>query len=328
MDATSISFGIVLSSVGSVTTDDYSFSGRGEGPASSAEPPPAGYVTAALPPGHTSQLPSDAVCAGRVHRSSWEPRPQNGPRNHGLVDPQALHASLSARPRWGSDGYAYEWDSWLLPRVDGQFTGTTDEIIQWAACKWGLPDNLLRAHAYLESAWFQYQVYPSGRCVDHYGCGDWFVSESESARRTYCDGLARLGGYDYQRDLGTGNCPKTFSIAGVMSWWNPDWGYHWALNQAGMFPFTRDFTAVALDYLGSQLRGCYEGWEWQLGPKYAAGDLLACSGAWYAGSWRTQAGDRYSARLTEALTKRPWLSTRFVGREPPCTESFGCPRAG
>ena len=53
--------------------------------------------------------------------------------------------TTTARPLAVDNNYDLRWDSWLLPRVDGQFEGTTDEIFQWAACKWGLPDDLLRA---------------------------------------------------------------------------------------------------------------------------------------------------------------------------------------
>jgi len=38
-------------------------------------------------------------------------------------------------------------------QVTGAFTGTTDEIIQWAAYKHGLDPNLLRAVAAVESWW-------------------------------------------------------------------------------------------------------------------------------------------------------------------------------
>jgi hypothetical protein len=328
LDAIAVSFGLGLYSIGSVTTDDYSFAGLGEAPAASAPPPAAGYLTRIVPPGRTSQLPGDAACASRVHRSAWEPRPQNTLRNHALADPDAVHASFSARPRTGFDGYSPHWDSWLLPRVDGQFIGTTDEIIQWAACKWGVPDNLLRAEAYVESSWFQYEVYPTGRCVQLYGCGDWFGSERDAARRTYCDGVAALGGYDYQRNYGVAQCPKTFSIAGVMAWWNPQWGYQWPLNQAGMFPFTRDSTAMALDYFASQLRGCYEGWEWQLGSSYTARDLYGCIGVWYSGRWHDQAAQRYIAKIKDALQAQPWLSPQFAAKKLPCSIVNGCPIPG
>ena len=37
----------------------------------------------------------------------------------------------------------------------GNFTGTTDEIIQWAACKWGFDEDTLRAQVAKESYWMQ-----------------------------------------------------------------------------------------------------------------------------------------------------------------------------
>ena len=37
--------------------------------------------------------------------------------------------------------------------VTGRFVGTTDEIIQWAAWKWGIDEDLVRAIAVRESGW-------------------------------------------------------------------------------------------------------------------------------------------------------------------------------
>jgi hypothetical protein len=294
---------------------------------SSAPPPASGYFTQLVPPGNVAALPSGATCATTVSRSSWEPRPDNYRPNHTVVDAAAVHASFAQRPRTGPDSSDYDprWDSWLLARVDGQFTGTTDQIIQWAACKWGLPDNFLRAEADIESTWFQYETYPSGRCVYQYGCGDWFSSEAYAARKTYCSGLASVGGYDYQKDFGDGLCPRTFSIAGVMSWWNPSWGYSWAGNQDGTFPFTRDSTAMALDFMASQIRGCYEGWESWLGTGYAAGDLWGCSGAWYSGEWHDSRAETYISHVQASLSTKPWLAATWAEEKPSCDPTYGCP---
>src|SRR5262245_19285311 len=99
-----------------------------------------GFTT--LPPG--SALPSDAECAARVRRSSWEPRPENFLANHTNAYAQGARLSGSELARYG-----YE------QRVTGDFTGTTDEIIQWGACKWGIDENIVRAQAVQESYWFQ-----------------------------------------------------------------------------------------------------------------------------------------------------------------------------
>jgi Bacterial Ig domain len=291
-------------------------------PASSAPPPASGYFSQ-QPVQSWSSLPGDSTCASLVHRSTWEPRPDNYKRNHTLVDPAAVHAAFAARPLAVDNNYDSRWDSWLLPRVDGQFQGTTDEIFQWAACKWGLPDNLLRAIAVRESTWYQYETYPSGRCVTDWGCGD-FLSSATAATRTYCDGLATAGGYDYQRDYGVGLCPRTFSIVGVMDWEDPAWGVM-PDNQNGTFPFNRDSTAFAVDYLGADLRGCFEGWEHWLGGTYAAGDIWGCVGSWYAGDWHSAAGDGYASRVQNEWTNLTWLQRDWPSIHPSCSAIYGCP---
>jgi len=95
-----------------------------------------------LPPG--SVLPSDDDCARRVDRNPWEPRPANAEANR-RVPPGPL-----ATRTWGGP----QTDA-LQARVTGAFTGTTDEILQWASCKWGLDTDVARAQAEQESDWRQ-----------------------------------------------------------------------------------------------------------------------------------------------------------------------------
>ncbi len=95
-----------------------------------------------LPPG--SLLPSDATCAASVRPTSTEPRPDNTVANHTNVYAQGKRLTGSyLKP------YGYE------PRVTGNFTGTTDEILQWGACKWGIDEDIVRAQAEMESHWHQ-----------------------------------------------------------------------------------------------------------------------------------------------------------------------------
>jgi soluble lytic murein transglycosylase-like protein len=86
---------------------------------------------------------SDLAAAERVVHSSWEPRPQNRAENRRTPGERTLRrfrrSSQLAR--------AYK------RRVTGGYRGTTDEIIQWAAHKWGFSPNLLRAVAAIESRW-------------------------------------------------------------------------------------------------------------------------------------------------------------------------------
>jgi hypothetical protein len=249
-----------------------------------------------------------------------------------MPDAQAVHDSFAARPRSTEGTYDVRWDTWLLQRVDGQFTGSTDEIFQWAACKWGIPDNVLRAQAVRESNWYQNEAYASyaprpNRCVQHYGCGDLFTSEPYTDRKTYCDGIAAAG-WDYQLDRSPwadGLCPKTFSILGVMSWENPRWvapGPPYPGNQNGTFPFTRDSTAMAVDYEASYLRGCYNGWVFWLDQ--GGGDLWGCVGSWYSGNWHSADADGYIGRVKAEIDNHTWVTQAFFDFRPPCDPNYGC----
>lgn len=119
------------------------------------EPPPTGgfYTTKAVDT-PLSALPSGAECKAQIYdrRTGWEPRPDNEDEN-GTTPPSDFHLV----------GYA-GMDQAVWDRVKGNFTGTTDEVIQWAACKWGLSDNVLRAQAVVESNWHMSQVGDAGSC--------------------------------------------------------------------------------------------------------------------------------------------------------------------
>ncbi len=80
--------------------------------------------------------------AKRVIRDSgFEPRPSNADENR-TVPTKAQIADFRARSDMPLAGY-----------VDGRFKGTTDEILQWAAKKWGFQPDLFRAVARNESYW-------------------------------------------------------------------------------------------------------------------------------------------------------------------------------
>ena len=98
-----------------------------------------------LPPG--SALPSEQVCAARVHRSSWEPRADNERANHTVPTATQIRQLIPWGPSNGVDPRA----DILRKQITGKFTGTTDEILQWVACKWGIDINIVRAEAVAES---------------------------------------------------------------------------------------------------------------------------------------------------------------------------------
>ncbi|MDQ4038510.1 MAG: hypothetical protein M3313_09215, partial [Actinomycetota bacterium] len=108
-----------------------------------------------------SPLPSGEECAARVQRDVWEPRPQNARANSTRPQgpaPYGMGTWFTAE----ADGAAYRG------RVDGNFTGTTDEIIQWASCKWGFPTDLNRAQAVTETTWVQSFIGDAGQSFGLY----------------------------------------------------------------------------------------------------------------------------------------------------------------
>jgi hypothetical protein len=244
----------------------------------SAPPPPGGYFLL-QPVGSYARLPDDASAAAEIHNSTWEPRPGNARYD------DVMPVDLKLQPVSDTTG-AYDplWNKYILDRITGRFTGTTDEIFQWAAAKWGIPDNLLRAIAYMESGWSQ----------SNYG--------------DYTDDRAQCPA-GYQKLP----CPVTFGIVGVKS---TSW--------PGIFPWNRDSTAAAVDVLGGWLRGCYEGWVWWLGEHgnrahgvYRAGNIWGCVGAWYSGNWldgsaaNPHSGEGYIHLAQYWEQRRPWLQPGF-----------------
>ena len=256
-----------------------------------AAPPPAGGYFTLIPKGGFDGLPSDTAAAARVRRSPWEPRPQNATAN--------TTVPATSRPVPGYGGM--EHGAALFGRVTGAFTGTTDETIQWAAVKWGLPDDVMRAQAVTESNWYQNHKIDGVPVRDH-GYGDY----------GQCGGSPGGSGY------GSGG-PASFGLMQIKYCMNPNtWKY------------SETSTAFNLDYYGAILRGCIEGWETWLGHGYTAGDLWGCVGRWYSGDWYGAGAVHYIATVRRHLSAAPWRawpSTDATARPtPPSSAAPGTAR--
>jgi hypothetical protein len=84
---------------------------------------------------------ADAAAASRVNDTRREPRPGNAQAN----ERRPSEAQLEDFRRRSEMVYRRH--------VTGRFRGTTDEILQWAARKWGFDPDLFRAVATVESYW-------------------------------------------------------------------------------------------------------------------------------------------------------------------------------
>jgi len=226
--------------------------------------PPSGRFTT-LPP--TSPLPSDAECAARV-RPAAEVRAINVVQNH-------------------TRGVAGRSNDRLYARVTGNFVGTTDEIIQWASCKWGFDEDVVRAQSAVESYW------------DQRAGGDLTSDPS------HCPPFHGIG-----VDGHPGQCPDSWGLQQVRFT-----TFRWAFpTNSTISPITS--TAYNLDIALAARRLCYEGSEtwlnqFERGRDYAAGDLWGCVGMWFSGRWYTQPSVDYINVVKSYLTQRIWESDNF-----------------
>jgi hypothetical protein len=225
-------------------------------------PPPVGGYFPTLGP--DTQLPGEKACAARVHYSNWEPRPSNAVENR-----RTPQRPLTVR---NHPDFNAEWNARYRPRVSGNFTGTTEEIIQWAACKWGLSDEMLRGQAVAESDW---NMHIEGDYEDR------------------SEGHCTLGD---RRDP----CPTSFGILQIKWYYNPD-----ANPYNNSFPMSKNMTAFSLDYTAAMLRGCFQGWEY-FGSQ-SRGDLWGCMGGWYSGDWYDSGAEAYIGRVRHQYDTKPWL---------------------
>lgn len=217
-----------------------------------------------LPPG--SILPDDQTCAARVHPAP-EIRPANTSANTTM--PRSVDVNI--------DGASREFNETHRRRITGSYTGTTDEILQWGACKWGFALDLVRARAVSESWWRQSTL------------GD----------RTDSEGTCmRIGK--------TAPCYESYGLMQVRG-----------TIHEGTYPLSRESTSFNVDYSLAWLRACYEGAFPWLGDEYARGDDIGCAGAWFSGRWYDQAARDYLASLLSHRDSATWETPEFIRAQDP-----------
>lgn len=201
-------------------------------------------------------LLADTSCASLVRRTGFEPRPANATPNATVIG--ALGVSV--------DGASATWNGANAGRITGAFTGTTDEIIQWGACKWGMDEDLTRARVFVESRWNQFQL------------GD------PTADPGLCASMGQAA-----------PCHQSFGVLQVKG-----------TVHEGTYPASAQSTAWNVDYALAWQRACYEGAMGWLGNGYAAGDVWGCVGAWFSGRWWDAGARSYVDEVRTELAARRW----------------------
>jgi hypothetical protein len=219
-------------------------------------------------------LPSGAQCAAWVRARAY-PENKGANRHANQTTGHTVGAELFA----GSGARAA---SEIAPRVDGQFTGTTGQILRWAACKWGVDEALVMAQAATESLWQQGTL------------GDW-TSDASRCPPGHGPGV----------DGRPGQCPESF---GILQNRYPYEQVAW--------PGIARSTAMNADVAYAYWRACFEGYETWLntlehGRDYTAGDMWGCVGRWFSGRWYTPSSQGYIDRVRERLDQRVWETSNF-----------------
>ena len=232
-----------------------------------------------LPPG--SKLPSDAACAAAIKR-----KPENKRVNKTYNATTGNGQRLKGEEIFSGDDPKAVTD--IAPRVTGNFTGTTDEILQWAACKWGIDEDMVRAQAARESWWRQDVK------------GDWSTNSA-----------ACPPGHGLGVDGEPGKCPESWGILQNR--------YQY---EKSSWPGIQTSTAFNADTAYAIWRVCYEGYtlwlnQQERGAEYKKGDAWGCMGAWFSGRWYTDAakwyidGDEYNDGVKDLYNKRIWTTAGF-----------------
>lgn len=172
------------------------------------------------------------------------------------------------------------------PRVDGDFTGSTDEILQWASCKWGIDEDVVRSQAIRESYWFQQAA------------GD------KTADQSKCHPLLRT--------TDGSQCPESVGILQVR------WQYHTAAFEDSNAVWS---TAYNADYAYASWRSCMDGEYMWLNnfdppepyPDPDGGDdqMWGCVGVWFSGRWHDAPAEQYITNVKAELADKKWDDASF-----------------
>ena len=202
-------------------------------------------------------------CARLVKRRPFEPRPDNAIANHTIPNTAV---------RWARTPGQLHWRRWIAHRrhVNGRYLGTTDEIIRWSACKWGVDKNIIRAVAVSESGWHQSMVGDGG--------GSFGLLQ---VKDHYSDGTLDFGGWPWTQRSTALNAD--FYAAWIRSCLDNDFydGGGWLYGGKSVKQL---IAAHGFDYV-----------------------LWGCVGAWYSGDWYSSDAVGYLAEVEHNLASKAWL---------------------
>jgi len=276
--------------------------------------------------GVNAALPSESACAAQVNAT---PLPENTPGN----------TPYNAPPPDGVPSYFYQYEgggggssvpSSDFAEVDGNYSGTTPDIVRVYSCEWGIDENTIFAEMVVESGWNQGTAGdynnppgdPSGLPVTAITPGGVFSA---------FNGMFGATGSNHYDSFGILQ-DKVY--------------YFWP-----EFPMVQQSTPFAVDVRLAQLRACMNGdsasyynSKGSQGPAYAAAVSAAqsdpnglatgttfqpnetnlqylqwgCIGSHFSGSWYDPDSVGYNQSVASILQSQGWPGGTSLDNPPAC----------
>ena len=228
-------------------------------------------------PGHKPL--SDKEAAAQVAHVP-EVRPTNRPYNNYYPSAAQLHAFYT------TTGGRYHKTSVQENPLNAYVTGhdhlknpSTDDLIQWAAHKWGIPENVMRAQTSFESLWFQ----------------NWGGDLSTVSHADYWRYPAQFRESDWR-------VWQSIGIAQIK--WVPG-----SSLGVGTEPLRWLSTAFNVDYLGATIRYYYDGRCRWCKPGYRSKQPWLSIGGWNRPQpWLNGRQWFYIGKVKSDLAHRAWLN--------------------
>ena len=235
-----------------------------------------------------ASLPGGAQCA-RIIPPSPETRPANQPFNHTTPTAGQL-AEFYTHPISGTNLPVADFAA-----VDGNYSGSTEMILRWAACKWGIDEDLVLAQAWTESKWIQGGADPGA------GGGDKRYGQAQCVR----DGFTALWNFGCP-----GCCFQSWGILQTKVYYAP-----------ATWPMIKDSTAFNADYRYAEERACLNGdysgyfasaaqqpntYSMDISRADLNRILWGCTGMHFSGSWYDTAAEHYIGEIKGYMVTKPW----------------------
>jgi hypothetical protein len=203
-----------------------------------------------------------------------------------------LHAFLHSRLSDGRTVVQFNPYFKFVDGRDGLRNPSTDDLIQWGAHKWGIPENWLRAQYVQESYWNGFQTGDQATVPR-----SWYTLYPIQAR-----------------------VPNSLAVYESMGITQVKWIADGSVG-AGTEPLRWRSTAFNLDYQAATVRFYYDnpsGARSSWGDQtYSPCDGWASVGGWFEPyPWHNDGQQEYIAKVQQRLRDREWATSTFTGWRP------------